>query len=144
MLSATLTNFVIATNEFRGAGAAERTEYHNIVALDACNNSKGDRTVEEWRGRMDQAGGIGQRASIYVGRSIFTSSEAEAARELPRIRATVAAWDAADKRFWPVVSKPHTHDHPRWSARHMVSTGRTSWDVCPPGCATPARWQPRP
>jgi len=30
----TLTNFTIATNEYRGAGAAERTEYHNIVSWD--------------------------------------------------------------------------------------------------------------
>ena len=29
-----VANFVIATNEFRGSGAAERTEYHNIVAWD--------------------------------------------------------------------------------------------------------------
>ena len=34
MQSATLTNFVVATNEFRGGGAAERTEYHNLVAWD--------------------------------------------------------------------------------------------------------------
>ena len=27
-----VANFVIATNEFRGSGAAERTEYHNLVA----------------------------------------------------------------------------------------------------------------
>jgi single-stranded DNA-binding protein len=27
-----LTNFVVATNEVRGGGAAERTEYHNLVA----------------------------------------------------------------------------------------------------------------
>jgi hypothetical protein len=40
----------------------------------ACNNSKGDRTVEEWRERMDQTGG---RSGIYTARSIFTSSEAE-------------------------------------------------------------------
>jgi single-strand DNA-binding protein len=32
--SATLTNVVIATNEFRGSGAGERTEYLNIVAWD--------------------------------------------------------------------------------------------------------------
>jgi single stranded DNA-binding protein len=32
--SATLTNFVVATNEFRGNGAPERTEYHNLVAWD--------------------------------------------------------------------------------------------------------------
>ncbi len=30
----TLTNFVVATDEFRGNGAPERTEYHNLVALD--------------------------------------------------------------------------------------------------------------
>ena len=29
-----VANFVIATNEYRGAGATERTEYHNIVAWD--------------------------------------------------------------------------------------------------------------
>ncbi len=29
-----VANFVIATNEFRGGGATERTEYHNIVAWD--------------------------------------------------------------------------------------------------------------
>ena len=29
---AQLPNFVIATNEFRGSGAGERTEYHNLVA----------------------------------------------------------------------------------------------------------------
>ncbi|MDQ2853332.1 MAG: hypothetical protein M3R32_00550 [Chloroflexota bacterium] len=30
--SALSTNFVVATNEFRGNGAPERTEYHNLVA----------------------------------------------------------------------------------------------------------------
>jgi single-strand DNA-binding protein len=29
-----VANFVIATNEFRGAAAGERTEYHNVVAWD--------------------------------------------------------------------------------------------------------------
>lgn len=29
-----VANFVIATNEFRGSAAGERTEYHNIVAWD--------------------------------------------------------------------------------------------------------------
>jgi single-strand DNA-binding protein len=32
--TALLANFVIATNEFRGSGASERTEYHNLVAWD--------------------------------------------------------------------------------------------------------------
>jgi hypothetical protein len=30
-----LTNFTIATNEFRGSGAGERTEYHIVVAWDS-------------------------------------------------------------------------------------------------------------
>ena len=34
VVTATLTNFVVATNEFRGNGATERTEYHNLVAWD--------------------------------------------------------------------------------------------------------------
>ena len=29
-----VANFVVATNEYRGAGATERTEYHNLVAWD--------------------------------------------------------------------------------------------------------------
>ena len=29
-----VANFVVATNEFRGEGAGERTEYHNMVAWD--------------------------------------------------------------------------------------------------------------
>ncbi|HEV8251881.1 MAG TPA: single-stranded DNA-binding protein [Candidatus Limnocylindria bacterium] len=29
-----VANFVVATNEFRGGGAPERTEYHNLVAWD--------------------------------------------------------------------------------------------------------------
>ena len=29
-----VANFVVATNEYRGNGAAERTEYHNLVAWD--------------------------------------------------------------------------------------------------------------
>ncbi len=29
-----VANFVVATNEFRGDGAGERTEYHNVVAWD--------------------------------------------------------------------------------------------------------------
>src|SRR5437773_10797805 len=29
-----LATFVVATNEFRGGGGGERTEYHNVVAWD--------------------------------------------------------------------------------------------------------------
>lgn len=29
-----VANFTVATNEFRGSGAGERTEYHNLVAWD--------------------------------------------------------------------------------------------------------------
>jgi single stranded DNA-binding protein len=32
--SATLTTFTVATNEYRGGGAAKRTEYHPCVAWD--------------------------------------------------------------------------------------------------------------
>jgi single-strand DNA-binding protein len=34
VVTARLQNFVIATNEYRGTGAGERTEYHNLVAWD--------------------------------------------------------------------------------------------------------------
>ena len=102
----------------------------------ACNNSKGDRTVEEWQGRTEQP------ASVYVARAIFTSSEAEAARALGHIRATVDDWRRADKSAWPVVGGPPDHDHGRWSVRcTVVMAGRVTWDVCPPGCASSVRWQ---
>jgi single-strand DNA-binding protein len=32
--SALLQSFVIATNEYRGSGAGERTEYHTVIAWD--------------------------------------------------------------------------------------------------------------
>jgi hypothetical protein len=33
-------------------------------------------------------------------------------------------------------------DHGRWSVRcTVVMAGRVTWDVCPPGCASPVRWQ---
>jgi hypothetical protein len=95
----------------------------------ACNNSEGDRTVEEWRGRMD---GAGAQSSLHTARSLFTTSEAEAARELGRIRAAVAAWRVVDHMAWPVVDSPPTHDHSRWASRHTITSGRQTWDVCPP------------
>jgi hypothetical protein len=42
-----VANFVVATNEFRGGGAAERTEYHNLVAWDRLADSF------FWRGGQD-------------------------------------------------------------------------------------------
>jgi hypothetical protein len=100
-----------------------------------CNYSKGDRTIEEWQGRTDPPA-----SSVYGARAIFTSSEAEAARELGSIRGQVEDWRRADKLAWPLVDGPPAHEHPRWTARHTVYRRREAWDVCPPGCPTPVRW----
>ncbi|MGZ6256601.1 MAG: single-stranded DNA-binding protein [Candidatus Limnocylindria bacterium] len=40
-----VANFVVATNEFRGNGAPERTEYHNLVAWDR----RSFRRTVRWR-----------------------------------------------------------------------------------------------
>jgi hypothetical protein len=101
-----------------------------------CNYSKGDRTIEEWQGRTDPPA-----SSVYVARSIYLSSEAEAARDLGKIRRQVEDWRLADKAAWPLVTaEPTDHRHPRWSARHTVYRGREAWTVCPPSCPTPVRW----
>lgn len=105
----------------------------------ACNNSKGDRTVEEWQGRTEQPAG----RPLYIARS-YLSSEAEAARELGRIRQQVEAWRRADKRAWPAVGGRPAHHHGRWSPRCTVALGHVTWDVCPPGCASPVRLQEPP
>ena len=63
-----VTNFVVATNEFRGSGAPERTEYHNLVAWDRlaeiCGQflSKGQLVDVEVR-LQNSAVGRGRRAS---------------------------------------------------------------------------------
>jgi hypothetical protein len=76
-----------------------------------------------------------------VARAIYTSSEAEAARALGRIRRQVEAWQLADKLAWPMVAaEPTDHGHPLWSARHTVYRGREAWTVCPPSCRTRVRW----
>jgi hypothetical protein len=71
----------------------------------------------------------------------FPSSEAAAARELGHIRLEVDRWSRADKGAWPIVGGyPRDHDHHLNSARHMVTVGRVTWNVCPPGCERPVRW----
>ena len=103
-----------------------------------CNYSKGDRTVEEWQGRTEPPTG----RPVYVARSSYLSSEAEAARELGKIREQVEDWRRADKLAWPIVGgEPTDHGHPRMTARHTVYRKREAWDVCPPGCRRPVRWQ---
>jgi single-strand DNA-binding protein len=67
-----LTNFVVATNEFRGGGAAERTEYHNLVAWDRlaeiCGQFLSKGQLIDVEGRLqtrqwdDDAGVLGPRS----------------------------------------------------------------------------------
>ena len=115
------------------------TDLGNLWCLcKACNNSKGDRTVEEWQGRTEQP------ASVYTARSIYLSSEAEAARALGKVRQQVDDWRRADKLAWPIVdAAPSDHSHPQRTARHTVYRKREAWGVCPPGCPTPVRWAVR-
>jgi single stranded DNA-binding protein (ssb) len=62
-----VANFVVATNEFRGNGASERTEYHNLVAwerlAEICGQFLGKGQLVDVEGRLqtrqwDDEGGL--------------------------------------------------------------------------------------
>jgi single stranded DNA-binding protein (ssb) len=62
-----VANFVVATNEYRGNGASERTEYHNLVAwerlAEICGQFLGKGQLVDVEGRLqtrqwDDEGGL--------------------------------------------------------------------------------------
>ena len=80
-----VANFVVATNEYRGGGAGERTEYHNCVAWDrlaeVCGQFLSKGQLIDIEGRLqtrqwDDDAGVRQwctRAATIPGRSRPTS-----------------------------------------------------------------------
>lgn len=113
----------------------------------SCNTSKSGATVEEWHRRAEpRVPAQSSRVVPYNGRPLLvgvTSAEANAARELGRIRASVEAHLSADHGTWPIVgAAPTDHGHSPWAPRctFRLADGVT-WDVCPPGCERPMRWR---
>src|ERR1700674_231608 len=98
--SATLHNFVVATNEFRGNGAPERTEYHNLVAWDRlaeiCGQFLSKGQLVDIEGRLqtrqwDDDGGLRHwKTEIVIGNLEMLSGRGkkEYAKEAQAVAAT--------------------------------------------------------
>lgn len=104
----------------------------------SCNTSKSGMSVDEWKARAERpVGGKPSSVVAYRPRLEFGTTD-----ELARIRAAIDDHNRADKLAWPLVGGPPSdHGHPRHAARHLVTIGRENWEVCPPGCLSPARWR---
>jgi single-strand DNA-binding protein len=98
-----LASFVIATNEFRGNGAGERTEYHNAIAWDrlaeVCGQFLSKGQLVDVEGRLqtrqwdDDAGIRHWKTEVVVGSLEMLSGRGK--REYAREVQTAAA-DEAD------------------------------------------------
>jgi single-strand DNA-binding protein len=98
-----VANFTIATNEFRGNGAGERTEYHSLVAWDRlaeiCGQFLGKGQLVDVEGRLqtrqwDDDGGIRHWKTEVVVNSLEMLSgrgKKEYAREAQNVAAETAA-----------------------------------------------------
>jgi single-strand DNA-binding protein len=99
-----LASFVIATNEFRGNGAGERTEYHNAIAWDrlaeVCGQFLSKGQLVDVEGRLqtrqwdDDAGIRHWKTEVVVGSLEMLSGRGK--REYAREVQTAAAADEAD------------------------------------------------
>jgi single-strand DNA-binding protein len=94
-----VANFTIATNEFRGNGAGERTEYHSLVAWDRlaeiCGQFLGKGQLVDVEGRLqtrqwDDDGGIRHwKTEVAVNSLEMLSGRGK--KEYPREAHNVAA-----------------------------------------------------
>jgi single-strand DNA-binding protein len=97
-----LASFVIATNEFRGNGAGERTEYHNAIAWDrlaeVCGQFLSKGQLVDVEGRLqtrqwdDDAGIRHWKTEVVVGSLEMLSGRGK--REYAREVQTAAAEEA--------------------------------------------------
>lgn len=97
-----LASFVIATNEYRGNGAGERTEYHNAIAWDrlaeVCGQFLSKGQLVDVEGRLqtrqwdDDAGIRHWKTEVVVGSLEMLSGRGK--REYAREVQTAAAADA--------------------------------------------------
>jgi single-strand DNA-binding protein len=102
-----VANFTIATNEFRGGGAGERTEYHSLVAWDRlaeiCGQFLGKGQLVDVEGRLqtrqwDDEGGIRHWKTEVVVNSLEMLSgrgKKEYAREAQQVATEADGADGA-------------------------------------------------
>src|SRR5918993_4011745 len=89
-----VATFTIATNDFRGGGGAERTEYHPCVARDRlaeiCGQFLSKGQLVDVEGRLqtrqwdDDAASAADRP-LFVGNSVFGGPEIEEHAPLSRV-----------------------------------------------------------
>ncbi|HET7636358.1 MAG TPA: single-stranded DNA-binding protein [Candidatus Limnocylindria bacterium] len=102
-----VANFTIATNEFRGGGAGERTEYHSLVAWDRlaeiCGQFLGKGQLVDVEGRLqtrqwDDEGGVRHWKTEVVVNSLEMLSgrgKKEYAREAQQVATETDGTDGA-------------------------------------------------
>lgn len=117
-----VANFTVATNEFRGSGAGERTEYHNLVAWDRlaeiCGQFLSKGQLIDAEGRLqtrqwdDDAGLRHWKTEVVINQLEMLSGRGkEAAKELQSVaeagsddQAAVAGNGAADEPVEALVA----------------------------------------
>ena len=113
-----VANFTVATNEFRGSGAGERTEYHNLVAWDRlaeiCGQFLSKGQLIDAEGRLqtrqwdDDAGLRHWKTEVVINQLEMLSGRGkkEAAKELQAVA------EAADETKAATATTTGTADEP--------------------------------
>ena len=115
-----VANFVVATNEYRGNGANERTEYHNLIAWDRlaeiCGQFLGKGQLVDVEGRLqtrqwDDEGGLRHwKTEVVVGSLEMLSGRGkkEYAREAQEV-----ATEPADASNGALAAQAVSADEPQ-------------------------------
>lgn len=107
-----------------------------------CNYSKGDRTVEEWRGRTDAKPAW---TSPYARGKPGPELVLPWTRPAPEPTGRPSISDSRRFIAWAMdlhgVSEAPDHDHGRWAPTVTVGAAGRTFHVCPPGCNRPVRWE---
>jgi len=115
-----VANFVVATNEYRGNGANERTEYHNLIAWDRlaeiCGQFLGKGQLVDVEGRLqtrqwDDEGGLRHwKTEVVVGSLEMLSGRGkkEYAREAQEV-----ATESADPSNGALAAQAASADQPQ-------------------------------
>ena len=99
----------------------------------ACNNSKGDATIEEWRARTTR--------QVYGPRLAAPPSTPPAlSRTSGRPHTTAAGYEAWAMSLHGVGAEPTDHGHGRWSVAVLLFTRAGVFRICPPTSERPVRW----
>lgn len=103
----------------------------------ACNNSKGDATVEEWQARTTR--------QVYGPRLVAPRSTPPPVLGSPgRPHTTTAGYEAWAMSLNGVGAEPTDHDHGRWAPVVLLFGKAGVFRICPPGCDRPVRWPAPP